>query len=138
MQGNNSKKEPLELAMDQLSAAKDFYLRARHPEEVDLVKEVRKALFNNGATEEDLVAHYDNNPNVVAAGPLQSHAQQYQLNRFFNDAFMELDAHGIADTRQLRFQLVYNMTPLNWLTVIEQSIAGQYVALYLDQGADRG
>ena len=111
----------LEEAEAMLRRGVDFYNEAPQVDEINLVARVRSLLKDNGLGEDRLVEAYDQNRFVKEAEGRHAHAQQFNLNRYFVDQLSKLEKQG-DDSRLLRFQLVYEVRPTEWLKIIEQSI----------------
>ena len=119
--------EAVEKHLESLKKTVDIYSQPRAEGEVDLVKVIRDKLQENGVTTERLEKAYDHSRFIEDAIPRQSHAQQFHLNRYFNDQLMMAD----ADTRLERYQLIYEVTPFEWLKIMEKSVIPRFVELDL-------
>ena len=119
--------EVVEKHLDALKKTVDIYSQPRAEGEIDLVKVIRDKLQENGVTSERLEQAYDHSRFIEDAVPRQSHAQQFHLNRYFNDQLMMAD----ADTRLERYQLIYEVTPSEWLKIMEKSVIPRFVELDL-------
>lgn len=100
----------------------NFYNEHRDENEVDMVSEVRLRLIEAGASDALLSEVYDNNRFIKEAAGKHAHAQQYNLNRFFNGQLNAAEAETGTDTRLLRYQLMYEVNPREWLTVFDKGI----------------
>ena len=123
----NKQVEVVEKHLDTLKKTVDIYSQPRVDGEIDLVKVIRDKLQENGVTAERLEQAYDHSRFIEDALPRQSHAQQFHLNRYFNDQLMMAD----ADTRLERYQLIYEVTPSEWLKIMEKSVIPRFVELDL-------
>jgi hypothetical protein len=122
------------VTLERMTNSAKFYSQKRADGELDLVQATRKMLAEAGADEEKLIAHYDTDRFVKEAADKHAHAQQFQLNRFFNGQFCIIDAEDGGDTRLLRYQLIYEVKPSEWLTIMKKSVIPGFVELGLPRG----
>ena len=111
----------LEEAEKSLKQAVDFYNQLPDPNEISLVEVVRKSLIDNGVTDEQLRETYDTDRFVIESAGKHAHAQQFNLNRYFANQLAHVDAEG-GDTRLIRYQLIYEISPSDWLKIINDSV----------------
>lgn len=100
----------------------DHYNSARHPDEIDLVAEVRQRLVDVGLKDR-LPFTFDNNRFIIEAQGRTAHAQQYNLNRYLSTQLMSVP----EDTSVERYALVYEIRPDHWLTIFEKTILPSFV-----------
>lgn len=110
-----------ERALDLLKQGMDYYHRPRVENEINLVEKVRSLFLENGKTEEEIQAAFDNSRFVKEAMERHSHAQQFNLNRYLCDQLSIAETEG-QDTRLLRYQLLYEINPSEWLSIFEKSV----------------
>lgn len=104
------------IATSTISAA-DAYKLQRESGDINLVDVVREKLLNAGMPNSDA---YDNNRHIKDAQELAPHAQQFHLNRYFAEEFNRVQAERGVDTRTSRFCLIYEITPTEWMNVVEK------------------
>lgn len=104
-------------ALKEMETTASFYSRPRVENEIDLVKEVRERLVALGAGDK-LKEGFDENRFVIEAADKTAHAQQYNLNRYFNLQLSSVQ----KDTSVERYSLIYELRPDQWLKVIEKKI----------------
>ncbi len=125
----------LEEAEKSLQRAVDFYNQLPDLNEISLVEMVRKALLDNGVPEQQLRDTYDCDRFVMESVGKHAHAQQFNLNRYFANQLSFVDAEG-GDTRLIRYQLIYEITPSEWFKIVQDSIIPNLVDFNLPRRSD--
>lgn len=93
------------------------YQSPRREDEIDLVSVVRERMVQAGLL--DKLPHaFDNNRFIQEAVGKPSHAQQYNLNRYFSTQLMVAQ----DDTLVQRYALIYEIQPDEWLNVFDNTI----------------
>lgn len=113
--------DALNEAEKSLKRAVDFYNQLPDPNEISLVDMVRRALVENGVQEQQLREAYDCDRFVIESAGKHAHAQQFNLNRYFANQLSYVDAEG-GDTRLIRYQLIYEITPSEWFKIVKDSV----------------
>lgn len=93
------------------------YQAPRQEDELDLVRIVREKMVQAGLLEK-LPLAFDNNRFIQEAIGKPSHAQQYNLNRYFSTQLMTAQ----DDTLVQRYALIYEIRPDEWLNVFDNTI----------------
>lgn len=109
-----------------MDAGIDIYERPRLENEIDLVAHVRELLVRGGCLDRVLMA-YDTSRHIREAQGLNANAQQHHLNRYFTMQLMTVD----AETRFLRYNLLYNVSPADWLGIFETQLLNRIIGLGL-------
>lgn len=115
-------KDLTEKAFDSLRKIQNFYDDPPAENEIDLVDIVREKLLDAGITEESILQSFDSNGFVREATGRHSHAQLWNLSRWLDEQLSLIQVQDGADTRLLRYQIMYEVPPMKWLTVFEKGI----------------
>lgn len=102
---------------DLMRGPMEQYQAARREDELDLVAIVRERMVQAGLLDK-LPYAFDNNRFIQEAIGKPSHAQQYNLNRYFSTQLMA--THD--DTLVQRYALIYEIRPDEWLNVFDNTI----------------
>jgi hypothetical protein len=105
-----------------LQAGQMFYNEKPTPDEVNLVAKVRDWLKEKAVDEELLVAAFDKSNFVQEAEGKHAHAQLFNLNRWMDEQLSIIQAEDNIDTRLFRYQVMYEVSPDQWLTVVEKGV----------------
>lgn len=93
------------------------YQSPRREDEIDIVSVVRERMVQAGLLDK-LPRAFDNNRFIQEAVGKPSHAQQYNLNRYFSTQLMTAQ----DDTLIQRYALIYEIQPDEWLNVFDNTI----------------
>lgn len=103
--------------IDMLHNPLTFYQTAPVPGELDMVALVRQRLIDYG--KKDIIeAVFDNSRHIREAIGKNSHAQQFHIVRWLQMQFSSLE----IDTREIRFGIIYELSPAEFMVCFEQSL----------------
>ena len=102
---------------DLMRGPMEQYQATRREDELDLVAIVRERMVQAGLLDK-LPYAFDNNRFIQEAIGKPSHAQQYNLNRYFSTQLMAAQ----DDTLVQRYALIYEIRPDEWLNVFDNTI----------------
>ena len=105
----------------ELSGKEGMFFQSRKEGEPNLIDEVRHLLIGNGLGQNVMQA-YDCNPMIVSGNNLTAQAQQWILNRFWDDQFMQLSVIENVDVRVQRFSLIDETPADNWMRLFRQGM----------------
>lgn len=110
-----------DLKLDQLDQRQGIFMQPRVEGEIDLIKEVRDLLISKGLGE-NVMQTFDTHQYITSGVNLTTRAQQWLLNRFWDDQFMKLSVHEGVDVRALRYALTEDAAPEAWLRLFKQGM----------------
>lgn len=118
--------EALDKLKELMQGPMDYYNSERLPDEMDLVQRVRDLFIQNGAGHL-LNNGFESSRFIIEAKDKSSHAQQFNLNRWLS---LQLMAKTGSDP-VMRYSLIYEIRPDQWLGIFETRILPNFLALDL-------
>lgn len=113
----NNYQPQLEAIQERFKGPMDFYNSQRHPDEMNLIAEVRHLMEEAGLGDR-LPQAFDSNRFIMDAVNRPAHAQQYNLNRYLTLQFMAAEDQATL----ARYSLIYEITPKEWLVTFKGTI----------------